>query len=138
MSSSIAGNGGIIGASAVPTAASPAAKITTITSNGCFNRAVPSATVIVVGGGGGGAQGGGGAGGVLVTECHPLPSDAVPVTIGAGGGAPPTGSARACSGNPSTFSSITSTFFHQTQPFEFSFLNVTLPIISPINLIDLS
>jgi len=67
MSSSIAGNGGIIGASNVPTAASPAAKITTITANGCFNRAVPSATVIVVGGGGGGAQGGGGAGGVLVT-----------------------------------------------------------------------
>ena len=48
MGSSIAGNGGIIGASNVPTAASPAAKVTTITSNGCFNRAVASATVIVV------------------------------------------------------------------------------------------
>ena len=110
MASSIAGNGGIIGASNVPTAASPAAKVTTITSNGCFNRAVASATVIVVGGGGGGAQGGGGAGGVLVTECHPLPTDAVPVTIGAGGaGRPGPGGycAPGTSGSASTFGSAT-------------------------------
>jgi len=110
MGSSIAGNGGIIGASNVPTAASPAAKVTTITSNGCFNRAVASATVIVVGGGGGGAQGGGGAGGVLVTECHPLPTDAVPVTIGAGGaGRPGPGGycAPGTSGSASTFGSAT-------------------------------
>ena len=110
MSSSIAGNGGIIGASAVPTAASPAAKVTTITSNGCFSRAVASATVIVVGGGGGGAQGGGGAGGVLVTECHPLPTCAVPVTIGAGGAgrpAPAAYSAPGTSGSASEFGSAT-------------------------------
>jgi hypothetical protein len=110
MGSSIAGNGGIIGASNVPTAASPGNQVTAITSNGCFNRTVASATVIVVGGGGGGAQGGGGAGGVLVTECHPLPTCAVPVTIGAGGaGRPGPGaySAPGTSGSASTFGSAT-------------------------------
>ena len=76
-------NGGIIGADNTP---SPTKKITTFTSNGCFNRTVPTAQVVVVAGGGGGSYGGAGAGGVYVTGTdHPLPSDAVPVTIGAGG-----------------------------------------------------
>ena len=76
-------NGGIIGADNTP---SPTKKITTFTSNGCFNRTVPTAQVVVVAGGGGGSYGGGGAGGVYVTgTCHPLPCSAVPVTVGAGG-----------------------------------------------------
>ena len=76
-------NGGIIGADNTP---SPSKKITTFTSNGCFNRTVPTAQVVVVAGGGGGSYGGGGAGGVVVTgTCHPLPCSAVPVTVGAGG-----------------------------------------------------
>ena len=44
-------NGGIIGADNTP---SPTKKITTFTSNGCFNRTVPTAQVVVVAGGGGG------------------------------------------------------------------------------------
>ena len=64
-------NGGIIGADNTP---SPTKKITTFTSNGCFNRTVPTAQVVVVAGGGGGSYGGGGAGGVYVTGTdHPLP-----------------------------------------------------------------
>ena len=54
-------NGGIIGADNTP---SPTKKITTFTSNGCFNRTVPTAQVVVVAGGGGGSYGGAGAGGV--------------------------------------------------------------------------
>lgn len=77
-------NGGIIGKDNTPSASD---KVTSITSNGCFNRTTASATVIVVAGGASGGQGGGGAGGVLITECHPLPASAVPVTIGAGGAA---------------------------------------------------
>ena len=77
-------NGGIIGKDNTPSASD---KVTTITSNGCFNRTTATATVIVVAGGGSGGQGGGGAGGVLITECHPLPASSVPVTIGAGGAA---------------------------------------------------
>ena len=110
MGSSIAGNGGIIGASNVPTAANPGNKVTTFTSNGCFNRTVASATVIVIGGGGGGSQGGGGAGGMRITECHPLPASAVPVTIGAGGAgrpAPTSPSSPGTSGSASTFGSST-------------------------------
>ena len=76
-------NGGIIGADNTP---SPTKKITTFTSNGCFNRTVPTAQVVVVAGGGGGSYGGGGAGGIVVTcTDHPLPGSAVPVTVGAGG-----------------------------------------------------
>ena len=76
-------NGGIIGADNTP---SPTKKITTFTSNGCFNRTAPTAQVVVVAGGGGGSYGGGGAGGVYVTGTdHPLPCSAVPVTVGAGG-----------------------------------------------------
>ena len=110
MGSSVGGNGGIIGASNVPTSANPSALVTDITSSGCFCRTGTSATVIVVGGGGGGAQAGGGAGGVLVTECHPLPSCTVPVTIGAGGAgrpAPAAYSAPGTSGTASVFGSGT-------------------------------
>ena len=89
-------NGGIIGKDNTPSASD---KVTSFTSNGCFNRTTASATVIVVAGGGSGGQGGGGAGGVLVTECHPLPASAVPVTIGAGGAARPSSSPYA---NPGT------------------------------------
>ena len=55
-------NGGIIGADNTP---SPTKKITTFTSNGCFNRTVPTAQVVVVAGGGGraGASHGGQRGG---------------------------------------------------------------------------
>ena len=74
--------GGIIGVDNTP---SPSKQITEIDSSGCFNRTTATATVVVVAGGGGGSLGGGGAGGVLVTTCHPLPTCAVPVTIGAGG-----------------------------------------------------
>ena len=49
-------NGGIIGADNTP---SPSKKITTFTSNGCFNRTVPTAQVVVVAGGGGGSYGAG-------------------------------------------------------------------------------
>ena len=100
-------NGGIIGADNTP---SPSKKITTFTSNGCFNRTATTATVIVVAGGGGAARGGGGAGGVLVTECHPLPTCAVPVTIGAGGAGRPAPASYAdpgTSGSASTFGSAT-------------------------------
>ena len=99
-------NGGIIGADNTP---SPSKKITTFTSNGCFNRTATTATVIVVAGGGGAARGGGGAGGVLVTECHPLPSDAVPVTVGAGGAryAGDCTSSNATNGSNSVFGSDT-------------------------------
>jgi len=110
MASSVGGNGGLIGASNVPTAANPSALVTDITSSGCFCRTGTSATVIVVGGGGGGAQGGGGSGGVLITECHPLPSCTVPVTIGAGGAgrpAPAAYSAPGTSGTASVFGSGT-------------------------------
>ena len=110
MASSVGGNGGIIGASNVPTAANPNAQVTDITSSGCFNRTGTTATVIVVGGGGGGAQAGGGAGGVLVTECHPLPASAVPVTIGAGGAGRPDPAPYAdpgTSGSASVFGSAT-------------------------------
>ena len=110
MASSVGGNGGIIGASNVPTAANPNAQVTDITSSGCFNRTGTTATVIVVGGGGGGAQAGGGAGGVLVTECHPLPASTVPVTIGAGGAGRPDPAPYAdpgTSGNASVFGSAT-------------------------------
>lgn len=110
MASSVGGNGGIIGASNVPTSANPNAQVTDITSSGCFNRTGTTATVIVVGGGGGGAQAGGGAGGVLVTECHPLPSNAVPVTIGAGGAGRPDPAPYAdpgTSGSASVFGSAT-------------------------------
>ena len=104
MASSIGGNGGIIGASNVPTSANPSALVTDITSSGCFCRTGTSATVIVVGGGGGGAQAGGGAGGVLVTECHPLPSCTVPVTIGAGGAGRPAPASYATPGTSGTAS----------------------------------
>ena len=110
MGSSVGGNGGIIGASNVPTAANPNALVTDITSSGCFCRTGTTATVIVVGGGGGGAQAGGGAGGVLVTECHPLPASAVPVTIGAGGAGRPDPAPYAdpgTSGSASVFGSST-------------------------------
>ena len=42
-------NGGIIGKDNTPSASD---KVTTITSNGCFNRTTATATVIVVAGGG--------------------------------------------------------------------------------------
>lgn len=97
-------NGGIIGADNTP---SPSKKITTFTSNGCFTRTATTATVITIAGGGGGSRGGGGAGGVLVTECHPLPSCAVPVTVGAGGAASPSNGCRASNGSNSVFGSST-------------------------------
>ena len=53
-------NGGIIGADNTP---SPSKKITTFTSNGCFNRTETTAQVVVVAGGGGGGPGAGGGGG---------------------------------------------------------------------------
>ena len=96
-------NGGIIGADNTP---SPTKKITTFTSNGCFNRTVPTAQVVVVAGGGGGAYGGGGAGGVQVTGTdHPLPCSAVPVTVGAGGAAATGNGPLAGHGNNSVFAS---------------------------------
>ena len=104
MSRSSSMNGGIIGADNTP---SPSKKITTFTSNGCFNRTATTATVIVVAGGGGAERGGGGAGGVLITECHPLPSDAVPVTIGAGGGRADLPGTNASAGSNSVFGSAT-------------------------------
>ena len=94
-------NGGIIGADNTP---SPSKKITTFTSNGCFNRTVPTAQVVVVAGGGGGSFGAGGAGGVFVTGTdHPLPDSAVPVTIGAGGSEATANGALAGHGNDSVF-----------------------------------
>jgi len=77
-------NGGIIGACNTPVNSK---KVTSFTSSGCFNRTMPTGTAIVIAGGGGGSWGGAGAGGVLVVECHPFPSCAVPITIGAGGAA---------------------------------------------------
>jgi len=77
-------NGGIIGACNTP---ANSKKVTSFTSSGCFNRTMPTGTAIVIAGGGGGSWGGAGAGGVLVVECHPFPSCAVPITIGAGGAA---------------------------------------------------
>ena len=87
-----------------------------------------SVDYVVVAGGGGASESyaaGGGAGGFRIANFYGLPSPTMsplsnptnlpvtatgfPVTIGAGGGAPPTGSTRGCSGSPSTFSSITST-----------------------------
>ena len=94
-------NGGIIGADNTP---SPAKKVTTFTSNGCFNRTEPTGQVVVVAGGGGGSYGAGGAGGVYVTGTdHPFPSDAVPVTIGAGGSQSDTNGALGGHGNDSVF-----------------------------------
>ena len=106
MSRSSSMNGGIIGADNTP---SPSKKITTFTSNGCFNRTANTATVIVVAGGGGAARGGGGAGGVLITECHPLPASSVPVTVGAGGAryAGECTSSNATNGSNSVFGSAT-------------------------------
>jgi len=75
-------NGGIIGACNTPVNSK---KVTSFTSSGCFNRTTPTGTAIVIAGGGGGSFGGAGAGGVIVVECHPFPSCAVPITIGAGG-----------------------------------------------------
>ena len=96
-------NGGIIGADNTP---SPTKKITTFTSNGCFNRTATTAQVVVVAGGGGGAAGAGGAGGVYVTGTdHPLPSDAVPVTVGAGGAAAAANGPLGAHGNNSVFAS---------------------------------
>ena len=94
-------NGGIIGADNTP---SPTKKITTFTSNGCFNRTVPTAQVVVVAGGGGGSYGGGGAGGIVVTcTDHPLPDSAVPVTVGAGGTRAPDNGCLGGEGNNSVF-----------------------------------
>ena len=94
-------NGGIIGADNTP---SPSKKITTFTSNGCFNRTETTAQVVVVAGGGGGSYGAGGAGGVYVTGTdHPLPSDAVPVTVGAGGSQSDTNGGLGGHGNDSVF-----------------------------------
>ena len=88
-------NGGIIGADNTP---SPTKKITTFTSNGCFNRTATTA--------GGGSAGVGGAGGVYVTGTdHPLPSDAVPVTVGAGGAAAAANGPLGAHGNNSVFGS---------------------------------
>jgi len=96
-------NGGIIGADNTP---SPTKKITTFTSNGCFNRTATTAQVVIVAGGGGGSYGGGGAGGVYVTGTdHPLPASAVPVTIGAGGAAAASNGCIAGHGNDSVFAS---------------------------------
>ena len=96
-------NGGIIGADNTP---SPTKKITTFTSNGCFNRTATTAQVVVVAGGGGGSAGAGGAGGVYVTGTdHPLPSDAVPVTVGAGGAAAAANGPLGAHGNNSVFGS---------------------------------
>ena len=86
MARSASMNGGIIGADNTPASSK---KVTSFTSNGCFNRTATTATVITIAGGGGGSIGGGGAGGVLVTEWHPLPTCAVPVTVGAGGAGAP-------------------------------------------------
>ena len=99
-------NGGIIGADNTP---SPTKKITTFTSNGCFNRTVPTAQVVVVAGGGGGSYGGGGAGGVYDTgTCHPLPCSAVPVTVGAGGAAATGNGPLGGHGNNSVFATASS------------------------------
>ena len=99
-------NGGIIGADNTP---SPTKKITTFTSNGCFNRTVPTAQVVVVAGGGGGSYGGGGAGGVYVTgTCHPLPCSAVPVTVGAGGAESTDNGCLGGHGNNSVFATASS------------------------------
>lgn len=99
-------NGGIIGADNTP---SPTKKITTFTSNGCFNRTVPTAQVVVVAGGGGGSYGGGGAGGVYVTgTCHPLPCSAVPVTVGAGGSESTDNGCLGGHGNNSVFATASS------------------------------
>ena len=57
----------------------PLCKSTSFTSNGCFNRTATTPTVITIAGEL--VNRWGGAGGVLVTECHPLPTCAVPVTV---------------------------------------------------------
>jgi hypothetical protein len=101
----------------------------TFTVSAVGNAAGSDSVDYVVVAGGGGANkcyaAGGGAGGFRLANGLSIPAPTMsplanssslpvtatgfPITIGAGGGAPPTGSARACSGNPSTFSSITST-----------------------------
>ena len=99
----MAGNGGIIG----PTntvSCNATTKITSVTSSGDFNKDInnnaSTATVLTVAGGGsagaGDVAGGGGAGGAKVTTCHPLPSGAVPVTIGAGGAGQPVTGPSSC------------------------------------------
>lgn len=98
-------NGGIIGACNTP---ANSKQVTSFTSSGCFNRTMPTGTAIVVAGGGGGSFGGAGAGGVLVVECHPFPSDAVPVTVGAGGASTTANSCcKGANGANSVFGSAT-------------------------------
>jgi hypothetical protein len=112
-------------------------KVHTFTGSGTFTvcsagNAAGSNTVsyVVVAGGGGANRnyaGGGGAGGFRESKAAsdsytasplnatsgaeynlPVSVQAYPITIGAGSGAPPTQSARACSGSNSIFSTITS------------------------------
>ena len=98
-------NGGIIGACNTPVNSK---QVTSFTSSGCFNRTMPTGTAIVIAGGGGGSFGGAGAGGVLVVECHPFPSDAVPVTVGAGGASTTANNCcKGSDGNNSVFGSST-------------------------------
>ena len=128
-SSFIAATGGTI-----TTVNCGACKVHTFTGPGTFcvsglatAPANNQVSYIVVGGGGGANQnyaGGGGAGGFRedkspVTPYTASPLDGAgnisvtatgfPITVGAGGGAPPTPNGRGDSGNPSTFSTITST-----------------------------
>ena len=79
----------LIGASTTLTNITQDAVITTFNSSGNWTGATHTtqAWVVVVAGGAGGAmQGsGGGAGGYLEVPAHPVPSNAVPITIGGGG-----------------------------------------------------
>ena len=112
----MAGNGGIIGPVNTVTAASCtplSANVTQITASGDFTvQCAPlggtrTGTVLVVaGGGGGGGSGayygggtGGGAGGYRELSSQPLPTSAIPVTIGAGASGGSGGSSSANGSN---------------------------------------
>jgi len=111
-------------------------KIHTFTGDGCFvvtNQGNPAGStsvdyLVVAGGGGAGTNhgAGGGAGGYRESHSTPvsgcytasplatptgitLTATTYPITVGAGGGAPPVGSAQGGSGSNSVFSTITST-----------------------------
>src|SRR5210317_2042945 len=103
-------NGGIVGVDNPPVEQPEV--ITTFNSSGTLTTAPYTTSVdylVVAGGGGGGngnggdAAGGGGAGGFRTGSSFPVTSaTAYPITVGGGG-------SNTADGNPSVFSSITST-----------------------------
>ena len=80
-------NGGIIGPIVNPIIGTTSTTYTSFDSSGTFTAQQYQTKVdlLIVAGGGAGVSGGGGAGGFRLLSCQPVPSSAVPITIGAGG-----------------------------------------------------